>query len=104
MRQRARQANMTPERWQRIEELFHAALACGPESRQAYLDGACGQDTNLRREVESLLAQDEQAESFLESRRLEATQTLACVHSTPTGGALIGHQLGPYRVISPLGA
>ncbi len=83
---------MTPERWQRIEELFHAALARGPESRQAYLDGACGQDADLRREVESLLAQGEKAENFLESRPLEATATI-----------LLGKQLGPYRIVSPLG-
>ncbi|MBZ5633317.1 MAG: serine/threonine-protein kinase [Acidobacteriia bacterium] len=83
---------MTPERWHRIEELFHAALARGPESRRAFLDEACRADAELRREVESLLAQEEQADALPETHRLEATATI-----------LLGKQLGPYRILSPLG-
>ncbi len=47
---------MAPDRWQRIEALFHSALERDPASRPAFLDGACGQDADLRREVASLLA------------------------------------------------
>jgi eukaryotic-like serine/threonine-protein kinase len=43
---------MPPERWRKIEELYHAALAHGPSA----LEDA---DPELRREVESLLAQEE---------------------------------------------
>ena len=46
---------MDQERWRRVEGLFHAALERGPESRQAFLDVACGEDTDLRRQVELLL-------------------------------------------------
>jgi len=48
---------MAPDRWQRIEALYHAALERDPATRAAFLDGACGQDADLRREVESLLAE-----------------------------------------------
>ncbi len=41
-------------RWQQIEELYHAALECDPGDRAALLARA---DPDLRREVESLLAQ-----------------------------------------------
>jgi serine/threonine-protein kinase len=48
---------MTPERWRRIEAVYHAALECDPgQQRQAYLADACAGDEDLRREVESLLA------------------------------------------------
>jgi hypothetical protein len=45
---------MTPERWQRVEELYHAALARGVADRTASLANACTGDEALRREVESL--------------------------------------------------
>src|SRR5690242_3994100 len=84
---------MTPERWRQIEELYHAARARAPEMRGAFLGGACQGDDDLRREVESLLRGEGQAGSFLETRSLES--------GSPS---LMGRQLGPYRVLSPLGA
>ncbi len=52
---------MKRDLWQRAEELFHTALECSPEARRAFLDKACGEDTELRRRVETLLSQDAQA-------------------------------------------
>jgi hypothetical protein len=50
---------MTPERWLRIDVLCHAACehASGSE-REVFLSEACESDAELRREVESLPAQD----------------------------------------------
>ena len=62
---------MTPERWIKVEELFHAALGRSPEERQAFLDEACGEDAALRRDVELLLAKGAQAGSFLEVSPLQ---------------------------------
>ncbi len=50
-------SGMTPERWQQIEALYHAALEREPESRGAFLTGAC-HDDELRAAVEVLLRQD----------------------------------------------
>ena len=50
---------MTPDRWQQIEQLFHAALEREPAQRAAFLRDACAADDGLRREVESLLAQEQ---------------------------------------------
>ncbi len=86
---------MDQERWRRVEELFHASLERGPEAWQAFLDVACGEDTDLRRQVELLLAKEEEAGSFLETpamRDITATEVLP------------GRQFGPYRIVSPLGA
>src|SRR4029450_10598339 len=56
---------MTPERWQQIEKLFHAALELNVRDRAAFLEEACGNDESLRREVESLLGQKEKPEGFM---------------------------------------
>ena len=49
---------MTPERWQQIERLLHAALTHNSTERAAFLDQACAGDLTLRQEVESLLAHE----------------------------------------------
>jgi Tol biopolymer transport system component len=48
---------MDPARWRRVEEIYQAAAERKPEERAAYLAVACAGDEDLRREVESLLAQ-----------------------------------------------
>ena len=42
--------------WRRVQETLAAALECDPSRRAHFLDTACAQDAELRREVESLLA------------------------------------------------
>jgi len=46
------------DEWRRVEEVYHEALEHRPESRAAFVIAACGGDSSLRREVESLLAAD----------------------------------------------
>ena len=55
---------MDQERWRSIEALFHAALECGPGARQSFLDKTCAGDTDMRRQVELLLSQNEEAGNF----------------------------------------
>lgn len=57
---------MNPERWKNLEQIFHCALERHAESRAAFLETACGQDHELRLEVETLLAQVESSDDFLE--------------------------------------
>src|SRR5262245_54067907 len=49
---------MSPERWHQIERLYHAALERDSGRRAEFLTEACRDDEELRREVESLLAQE----------------------------------------------
>ena len=49
---------LSQEEWRRVEEVYHEALEHRPESRAAFVTAACGVDSSLRREVESLLAAD----------------------------------------------
>lgn len=47
---------MHSERWHQIEQIGEAALKRGPGERASFLSDACGDDTALRQEVDSLLA------------------------------------------------
>ena len=83
---------MTADRWQRVEAVCHAALARPEAERRAFLADACGGDEDLRREVESLLAQAASAAAFFE---------------TPLAGvapSIVGRQLGAYRLEERIGA
>ena len=51
---------MTPQRWSRIREVFGSALEMPQSARPRFLDSTCGQDMELRVEVERLLAANEE--------------------------------------------
>jgi hypothetical protein len=50
---------MTPERWERVKEIYASAFHVRPSERPAFLDQACAQDAVLRQEVERLLRADQ---------------------------------------------
>jgi len=70
---------MTPERYERVMALFHAASELAPEEGAAFLAEACAGDVALRREVEELLAAGEQPHGLLDEglAELESTVTAA---------------------------
>src|SRR5437667_3854622 len=57
---------MTPEQYERLTELFHAALEIAPGEQAAFLDNVSEGDADLRRELESLLAAHKQRENYTE--------------------------------------
>src|SRR5947207_2389868 len=57
---------MTPQQYERLAELFHAALEIAPDERAAFLDQVSDGDADLRSELESLLAAHEQREAYTE--------------------------------------
>jgi len=63
---------MTGERRQQVEEIVTSLLELGTPERAARLDLACANDSELRREVELLLAQESRANRFLETPALDA--------------------------------
>ncbi|MEJ2007546.1 MAG: protein kinase [Acidobacteriota bacterium] len=95
------------ERWQEVERLFHEALERDESTRPAFLEKACAGDETLRQEVESLLAQEEKAQTFLETPAIEvAAEALASEESErlgdveqPRAGSMVSH----YRVLEKLG-
>src|SRR5881628_2089093 len=62
---------MRAGRSQQVEQLYHAARERKPDERAAFLAQACAGDDALRREVESLLVEEDGVRSFLETPALE---------------------------------
>jgi serine/threonine protein kinase len=83
---------MTPERWRQVTGIFHAALERKADDRDAFVAAQCGDDAGLRRDVEEMLAAHQRPGPFSGSASL--------------GRAALapGTRLGPYEVISLLGA
>jgi serine/threonine protein kinase len=92
---------MTPERWQRIEQIYFAALARAPGERAALLDEACRGDEALRREIDSLLDAHHQASGFLAQPAMEVVAKRIALEPTL---AKAGQVINQYQVLSPLGA
>jgi serine/threonine protein kinase/Tol biopolymer transport system component len=91
---------MTPERWQKVEQLYHAALEREESERAAFLHEVCAGDDALRQEVESLLAHENGANSFLDAPAIEVA---AKILGHERGQSVIGRQLGSYNIVSLLG-
>lgn len=92
---------MTPERWQQIDQLFQAALACEPAQREEFLDARCAGDESLRWEVESLLSSFEEADSFIETPAGDVAAELLGTHRSTYEP---GHQIQNYRIVRQLGS
>jgi Tol biopolymer transport system component len=85
----------------RISDLYHRALDCTPEERNAFLQRACDGDAALRQEIESLLEYESHCSGFLETPAAVVAGDFA---RTSDKSQMIGRQLGPYTIVSPLGA
>jgi predicted metalloprotease with PDZ domain len=62
---------MNPERWVQVERLYRTALQYEPKDRDNFIAEACEDDSELRRQVESLLAPSGTTETLPESPALE---------------------------------
>ena len=84
----------------KAEEILSAALEKKtPAERAAYLDGACGQDAELRALVEGLLKSHDAAGSFLEQPLFETRPTADQPKITERPGTVIG----PYKLLQQIG-
>jgi serine/threonine protein kinase/tetratricopeptide (TPR) repeat protein len=91
---------MTPERWQRIKELFLAALEREPGERAAFIDAACAGDAETRAEVASLVAAHERDGEFIDAPAAVMAARLAAEEQ---GGFEAGRRVGSYEIVSTLG-
>jgi WD40 repeat protein/tRNA A-37 threonylcarbamoyl transferase component Bud32 len=119
---------MDPQRWTRIESLYHAALEKEPSERSSYLAEACGGDSDLRHEVETLLGyanadlrgptsdvaladlRQKDPELHEEVQRLlRAREDTVTILGEANGVSKISHNpgvndlIGPYRLLRVLG-
>ncbi len=88
---------MTPaERHARLKELFFTAREIPAEERGVFLAAACGDDHELLREVESLLAHDQAATAPLGEQASGLTPLRPAEPVPPA-------EIGPYRLLQKLG-
>jgi hypothetical protein len=87
---------MKPDRWQKIEQVFHAALQRKPEERASFLQQTCAGDEALYSDVKSLLTSYGKDDSFFE----DSASALAA----EMFGDMVGETIGPYEVLSELGS
>ena len=78
-----------------IEELFHRAAECAPERRTGLLTEVCGNDAELRREVEALLSCDGSAGRSVQAAVLGALDNV--------GFPLTGETISHYSILDGLG-
>ncbi|HET8647526.1 MAG TPA: serine/threonine-protein kinase, partial [Vicinamibacteria bacterium] len=96
-RRRGPAAMIAAARWERVKDLFAAALPLEAEGRAALLARECGGADLLRGEVESLLSAHDGAAGFLDGG------TGGAAAGAPAPEAMAGRRLGPYRIVSAIG-
>jgi serine/threonine protein kinase len=97
---------MDPERWHRVEELYYASLKVAAGQRATFLQDVCGNDEELRHEVESLLTREESAEEFIQAPAFEVAARLMAHDKSLRSEAdpvLVGTVISHFRVLEKLG-
>ncbi|HEY8563528.1 MAG TPA: protein kinase [Pyrinomonadaceae bacterium] len=94
------------QNWEKVVEIFEAALEIPAARRSAFVEEACGADKNLRREVEALLAADEKAQEFIETPAV-ADASLTVFYegfiADPTTNSFLPRKIGAFRLIREIG-
>ncbi|HEX9918278.1 MAG TPA: protein kinase, partial [Pyrinomonadaceae bacterium] len=92
--------------WRQVEQLYDTAVELPVAERAGFVQEACGGDEDLRRELLTLLAAEQEIGDFMESPALDiAAQAVAQEEQSPAGHpSLVGRELGPYKIEKLLGA
>ena len=88
---------MTPEQLRRVRKLVEKLLQIPPDDWQPFLDDACADDEEVRREVERQLQERTLAETS------DISPTDLPTASAPAGRRKIGKSIGPYELIRVIG-
>jgi serine/threonine protein kinase/formylglycine-generating enzyme required for sulfatase activity len=91
----------TIERQERVKQLYCEALERDAAKRAAFLAEACGEDSAMRRELESLLGFETEAVGFIET---PAVHIAAEMLAEDAAESKAGRMIGAYRILSKLGA
>ncbi|HEV2829599.1 MAG TPA: protein kinase [Pyrinomonadaceae bacterium] len=92
---------MTPDQWQKVESVLQEALDRPLGERVSFLDEACAGDDELLKEANSLIDAYEHAGNFIEEPAI--TQDAHLLLGDDVNGTL-GSRIGPYKIVSHLGA
>ena len=91
---------MTPELWQRLKPLFHAALKEGTGDRTAFIDAACGEDKELKIHLEQLIEAEQQSTGSLDAPLVNFSGLFDGADARFQSGELV---LGRFRIVRPVG-
>lgn len=91
---------MKPQRWRKLESLFHSALDREPHRRAAFVAEACEGDESLRAELESLIVSHDEAGNFIEPPAI-GDNTVSLLDGEVDSVA--ERRIGPYKLIREIG-
>ena len=97
---------MKPERWGKVESIFHKALEADENRRSSVIEESCAGDAELRREVESLLAHYSDSASFIEKPAFADQANITKAPSATTAAPrpdLKDVAVGHYRIVEEIG-
>ena len=86
--------------WERLQDMFHAALALPGEDRDAFLGRECGGDDELHRQVVALVEASEKRADFLEQPAVGIGMRVLAASSA---GGLADRTLGAFKILGVLG-
>lgn len=91
--------------WKRVERLFHEAIERPASEWPGFLDDACGDDRQLQREVEAVLAHHERTGDLFDAPRALAEALLRGSPDLAHIDLVVeGRRLGPYRLEREIGS
>jgi len=88
------------DQWQRLNEIFAAAIELEPDRQSQFLRQACADDECLQREAEAILAAAQHADrrGFLKGNVFADGAQMLAANDIPPGTVI-----GPYRVVEEIG-
>lgn len=89
---------MDAETWARVKEIFSEVIELDPDLREKRLAEACGDDLQLRTEVEALLRSNDEVEGFIEEPAFAIADAIP-PDIEPSANKQIGH----YRIVREIG-
>src|SRR5262245_52836749 len=87
------------DQWQQVKELFDVAADQEPSQRAAFLDQACGDNPELRAEIDSLLKTHVDAEKFFDTMEIVRKAAMGNAFASLRDGQVVCH----YKIVSKIG-
>ncbi|HXG83371.1 MAG TPA: protein kinase [Pyrinomonadaceae bacterium] len=92
---------MLPERWQQVKFVLETALEIPVAGREGYLDETCGNDSDLRAEIDSYLSVADEKDDLFENGAVKNAFWREIFKSKNT---YFGRQIGKYKITDEIGA
>ena len=96
MAHEAAKSQLTPERWQQVKSIFAELVEMSSHERSAFLDTACGDDADLRIQVEELLSGHEA--TSVEALEKAPLTNIAVALGHQLRQSVVGCRIGAYRI------